>query len=65
MKASIEVSSRHEGDNIRAALEDDMVRAFVTVFGVLLRLPSDKARARVMQYVTDRLSDEGNKGEAT
>ena len=57
MKASIEVSSRREGDNIKAALEDEMVRAFVTVFGVLLRLPSDKARARVMQHVTERLSD--------
>ena len=62
MKTTIEVNSRKEGADIRRALEDPTVRAFVKVIGALQTLPSDRARARVIRYVADRLDDEENAG---
>ena len=58
MKANIEVKDRREADAIRTGLEDPAVRAFVIIVGVLLELPGDRARKRVLQYVTDMLDDE-------
>jgi hypothetical protein len=59
MKASIQVTDRREGDAIRAGLENDPVlRAIVVITGLLAKLPSDRARARVMEYVRDRLDEE-------
>lgn len=52
MRASIEVDSRAEADNIRAGLEDQHVRAFVTVMGALLRLPDTDSRKRVLDFVS-------------
>jgi hypothetical protein len=53
MKATIEVKDRKEADAIRDGLEDPAVRAFVVIMGALAALPSDRARTRVMTYVTD------------
>lgn len=53
MKATIEVSDRKEADHIRAGLADPTVRAFVVVMGTLAKLPSNTARARVLNYVMD------------
>jgi hypothetical protein len=58
MKTPIEVKSREEGRSIRAGLEDPQVRAFVIVMGALLRLPSDRSRARVLGYVSDKGDEE-------
>jgi hypothetical protein len=58
MKANIEVANRKEADALRAGLEDPAVRAFVLIIGVLKALPTDRARQRVLQYVTDRLDEE-------
>ena len=49
MKANIDVTNRREADDIRAGLEDPAVRAFVMIMGALSRLPSDRARRRVLQ----------------
>lgn len=57
MKTSIEVKDRREGDAIRAGLADPVTRAIVIVTGLLLELPNDRARRRVMEYVTDRLAE--------
>jgi hypothetical protein len=57
MKANIQVSDRKEADAIRAGLDDPAVRAFVVIVGILLPL-SDRARKRVMTYVTDRLEEQ-------
>lgn len=57
MKTSIEVKDRREGDAIRAGLEDPVTRAIVVVTGLLLGLPTDRARRRVLDYVTDRLAE--------
>lgn len=59
MKTSIEVTNRHEGDDIRRGLNDPQVRAFVIVVGALAQLPSDRARARVLSYVQDKLAEDG------
>lgn len=59
MKAAIEVKSRKEADDLRRGLEDPAVRAFVVVMGVLLALPNDRARQRVLQYVRDKLEEDG------
>ena len=53
MKANIEVKDRKEAEQIRTGLEDPTTRAFVTVMGVLAALPSDRARARVLNFVRD------------
>ena len=53
MKATIEVADRKEADHIRTGLADPSVRAFVVVMGALAALPSDRARARVLNYVRD------------
>ena len=58
MKANIDVQDRREADAIKRGLEDPAVRAFVVIIGVMKELPNDRARARVMQYVKDRLDEE-------
>ena len=65
MKTNIEVKSREEGNAIKTALEDPTVRAFVTTMGVLLALPSNTVRARVLKNVSDQLglNDETNNGK--
>jgi len=62
MKATIEVTSRREGDQIRAGLEDASVRAFVEVMGTLSQLPSHRARQRVLTFVSDKLAEEQEAG---
>lgn len=57
MKATIEVKDRKEADAIKTALEDQTTRAFVVVVGTLLPL-SPRARKRVMDFVTDKLTEE-------
>jgi hypothetical protein len=63
MKATIEVESREEAAQIRAALEDPTVRAFVRVMGTLQALPSDRSRRRVMQYVGDLFDEKSTELE--
>lgn len=58
MKAYIEVADREEADMIRRGLADPAVRALVKVIGTLSKLPSDRARARVLRHVDDRLDEE-------
>src|SRR5262245_11057352 len=58
MKATIEVRDRKEAEAIKAGLADPAVRAFAAVMGVLSQLPSDRARARVMHFVTDCLDEQ-------
>ena len=57
MKATIDVESRSEGERLRQGLEDPSVRAFVQIIGVLKPM-SERARARVMQYVVDKLDED-------
>ena len=58
MKASIEVESRREAELIKTALDDPTTRAFVQVVGALLPL-APRARKRVMDFVADRIAEEG------
>ena len=58
MKTTIEVTNRAEGEQIRRALTDPQVRAFVLVMGALVTLPSDRARERVLRFVDDQLAEE-------
>ena len=55
MKTTIRVKNRAEGEAIRRGLDDPSTRVFVQVMGLLLELPSDRARARVVGYMADRL----------
>lgn len=57
MKTTVEVSDRREAEALRTGLEDPAVRAFVIIIGVLKPL-TPRARARVMQYVTDKLDED-------
>jgi hypothetical protein len=57
MKARIDVANRTEAEQIRRALADPEVRAFVQVMGELLALPSDRARERVLRFVDDHLDE--------
>jgi hypothetical protein len=58
MKVAVEVKDRAEGGALKAGLEDPTVKAFVLVMGTLRALPSDRARKRVLEFVTDRLDEE-------
>ena len=58
MNVSIPVRTRNEGKDIRRALEDPEVRAFVLVMGALLPLPSDRARRRCLTFVLDQLEEQ-------
>lgn len=58
MKTTIEVKDRREGELVKAGLEDPAVKAFVVVMGALSQLPSDRARKRVMEFVTDKLEED-------
>lgn len=64
MKATIEVKDRKEGEHIRTGLEDPAVRAFVIVMGVLKALPTDRARIRVLSYVSDFFDEQGKDVQA-
>jgi hypothetical protein len=60
MKAtiSITVKNRAERDDIIRALALPEVLAFVKVIGALDGLASDRARARVLQFVIDSNDDQ-------
>jgi hypothetical protein len=58
VKVGIEVKDRREADAIRKGLDDPVTRAIVVVTGLLLMLPSKRARERVLTYVSDRLNEE-------
>jgi len=62
MKIKIDVKDDREAQAIRAALNDKTTRAFVVVVGNLLSLSSDRARARVLNFVADEL-DEAAEGK--
>lgn len=57
MKIQIEVNTREEGEAIKRALADATIRATVLCAGTLLRLPTDRARERVLAFVQDKLDE--------
>jgi hypothetical protein len=57
MKTMVTVRDRAEAHAIQTGLADPTVRAFVVVTGVLLELPTDRARARLLTYIADLVSD--------
>lgn len=64
MKATIEVTDRKEAEHIRAGLGDPATRAFVIVMGALAALPSNRARARVLNFVRDYFDENDGKEAA-
>lgn len=58
MKANIDVKDRREADAIRTALNDPVIHASVVITGVLLQLPTKRARKRVLDFVIDKLGEE-------
>lgn len=58
MKASIEVKDRKEAALIQQALADPETRAYVNVMGALLGLPNERARRRVLTYVSDLIAEQ-------
>jgi hypothetical protein len=54
MKATIDVSDRKEADAIR--LEIAELRAMIVIVGELTRLPDDRTRQRVLNFVIDKLA---------
>ncbi len=64
MKVSVEVKDRAEASAVKAGMEDPTVRAFVVTMGVLRQLPSDRARKRVLEFISDKLDEEKKAPEA-
>lgn len=58
MKIKIEVKDEDEAVAIRRALDDEMTRALVITVGVLLGLDTDRARARVLNFLADKIAEE-------
>ena len=61
MKITIAVKDRMEADAVAAAWADPTTRALVITCGVLLLLPTDRARRRVLAYVADKLAEYTNR----
>jgi hypothetical protein len=55
VKVTIDIDSREEGELLRQGLKDPQVRAYVMVVGALNRLPNNRTKARVLNYVADRI----------
>lgn len=51
MKVAIEVNDRKEADQVKTAMDEPIVRAYVLVMGVLLQLPDDRSRKDVLAAV--------------
>lgn len=60
MKIRVDVPSKQHAKAIEAGLERPDVRAFVLAIGLLDALPSDRARHRVLHFLTDYVSDPMN-----
>lgn len=58
MKVSVEATNRSEAEAIRRAMKHAPTKALVLVIGHLLKLPSDRARRRVLACVADKLQEE-------
>jgi hypothetical protein len=58
MRIYIDVATRQEAEQIRRALADPQVSAFVKIMGTLLALPSDRSRERVLRFVDDKFAEE-------
>lgn len=56
MKVGLEVRNRTEADAIIRALDDPEMRAYVVTIGILLELPDDGARSRVLHCAEILLS---------
>lgn len=63
MKVCIDVKDRKEAAAIRHAMTLPEVRTFVVCIGVLDKLPSDRARARVLRYVADLSAEQHEAAE--
>jgi hypothetical protein len=58
MKVSIDVTSRAEADALKLAMEDPVTRTITTMSGMLVGLPSDRARRRVLRWMLDSWADD-------
>jgi hypothetical protein len=58
MKVTVTVKNQAERQAVLRAFEDPITRALVIAIGALLRLPTDRSRARVLQYVLDKLDED-------
>lgn len=67
MKAhvEVEVASRRQAKAIQFAMEDPVFKATAIVVGELRQLDSDRARRRVLAFVTDELAEQNEKGADT
>ena len=59
-RIKVEVSNKQQARDLEAGLMRPDVRAFAIVMGVLDALPSDKARIRVLDFITAYFSDPEN-----
>jgi hypothetical protein len=57
-KVSIEVKNKREAEAVKRAMADEAIHTTVVVCGALLQLSSDRARARVLNFVADHLDEE-------
>jgi len=57
MKATVEVESRDEAEQIRAGLAEPEARALVKVMGALAPLPTKTRKQRVVKFVADLLAE--------
>lgn len=58
MKIMLDVKDAAEATAIKTAMQDDVTRAFVVIVGTLMQLPTDRARRRVLRFVTDQVEAE-------
>jgi len=57
MKVAIDVKNRDEAHALKTAMADPATRAFALTMGLLLQLPTDRARRRVLDYVRDQFEE--------
>lgn len=57
LQVIIDVANEAEAEAVRRAMADPEIRALVLVSGMLLALPSQRARTRALTYVRDLVDE--------
>lgn len=57
MKATVEVESRAEAKSVQLAMSDATTKAYVVIMGVLMTLPSKRARLRVLCFAEEQTAE--------
>ena len=65
MKMTLPVKDRAERQAIARAFAEPELRAFMVSMGILLELPTDRSRERVLRWVVDKFDEDRGMTDGT